>query len=64
MQKIFMSRIVRSFQKAMGRKSKQIHQTVTASVHAGSEVGHFGEQPEWGMSEGRGLGHTQDPQKV
>lgn len=44
--KTFISRIVGPFQKAKGRKSKQIHQTVTACVHAGKQSGRFWEQSE------------------
>lgn len=44
--KAFISRIVSPFQKAKGKKSKQIHQTVTACVHAGKQSGHFWEQSE------------------
>lgn len=44
--KVFLSRIGSPFQKAKGRKSKQIHQTMTACVHTGKQSGHFWEQSE------------------
>jgi len=59
---MFISRRVSPFQNAMGRKSKQIHCTVTACVHAGKKTGHIWEQSETGMGEERGPGHTQSPE--